>query len=92
MQQLLGIVLLGMNSRDSKLPVGQRASLIEDHRVQSRQHIDIVGSLNQDASTRGATKTAKERQWDADDQGTRTRDYQEHQGTIEPCRESACAQ
>ena len=76
-----------MDSLHGKLSVGQRARLIEHHRVDLRQHVHEVGALDEDALARGAADAAKEREWYTDNQCARTRNDEEHQCSIEPCGE-----
>ena len=65
----------------------QGARLVEHDGIDLRQHIEIVGTLDQDALTRSTANATEERQRHADDQGTRATDDEEHQGAIEPSRE-----
>ena len=77
-----------MDGSDSKLTMRKGTRFVEDHRIDLRQHIHIVGSLDENTFARGASDTTKECQWYADHQGTGTRDDEEHQGAIQPCGES----
>ena len=47
-EQLVLITVIRMDSSDGKLAVGERARLVEYHRINLRQHIHIVGSLDED--------------------------------------------
>ena len=73
-----------MHRLDGKLPMSQRAGLVEDHSVDLRQNIHIVGTLDEDTLARGTANAAEEREGHADDQGTGTGHHEEHQSTIEP--------
>ena len=77
-----------MDGSDGKLTMRESTRLIEDHRIDLRQHVHIVGSLDEDSFSRSPTNTTKECQRHADHQGTGTRDHEEHQGAIQPCGES----
>ena len=77
-----------MDGLYGKLTMGEGARLVEHHRLDLRQNVHIVGSLDEDASTRGTTDAPKEREGHADNQGARTTHHEEHQGAIEPSGES----
>ena len=49
MQQVLLVALLWMHGGDGKLSVGQRAGLVEDHRPDLRQDVQVVGAFHQDS-------------------------------------------
>ena len=84
MQQLVLVAGIGMDGCHGKLSVGQRARLVEDHCVQPRQRVHVVGALDEDALARGAADAAEEGEGHADDQGAGTADDKEHQGAVEP--------
>ena len=79
---------IGMYSVDGKLAMRQRARLVEHDGIDLCQYVKIVGTLDQNALTRGTTNATEEGQWYADNQSARTRNDEEHQGAIEPCGES----
>ena len=87
MKKLMLITSIRMYGRHSELSVCQRTSLVKYHHRHLRQHVHIVGSLDEDSLARGSSDTAKERQRHTDDQGTGTTDHEEHQRPIEPCCE-----
>ena len=87
MKQLVLIAGGGMDSGNGKLAMSQRARLVEDHRRDLRQHVDIVGSLDEDTLPRGPANATKERQRHTDNQGTRTTHHEEHQGSVQPSGE-----
>ena len=80
-------IVAGVYGSYCKLSTGQRARLVEDHRVDLGQHIHIGGTLDEDAATRGSANAAEEGQRNADDQGAGTADYQKCEGAVEPDRE-----
>ena len=76
-----------MHSLNGKLAVSECARLVEHYGVDLRQHVHKIGALDEDALARGTAYAAKERERNADDQSTRTRDDEEHQRAIEPSGE-----
>ena len=67
-----------------KAAVSQRTSLIEHHRINLRQQIQIVGTFYQHTFSGCSAYTTKEGKGYADNQSAGTTDYEEHQCTIEP--------
>ena len=84
MEQLVLVNMVGMDGRDGKLSVGERARLVEDHGAELGEHIHVIGPLDEDALTRGSSDAAEEGERHADDEGARTTDHEEHQGAVNP--------
>ena len=55
---------IGMHSNHVETAIGKRARLVEHHRFGMRQRFQVVATLHQDAQTRSAANTAKERKRD----------------------------
>lgn len=72
------------NLGDGELTCGERACLVEDHRIKFGNGIEIVAALEEDAPLRCSTDASKVAQWHADDQCTRTRDDEEDQCAVQP--------
>ena len=89
-QQLPLVEHFGMYRLHGKLPVGEGASFVEHHRAHLRQHIHIVGSLDEDAVARSAADAAKEGERHADHQRAGARNHQEEQCPIEPHGKRLC--
>ena len=83
------IVKVRVYSFYGELTMRQGSSLVEYYDAYMSQCVHIVGAFYKDTLARGPSNTAKECKRYADDEGTRTRYYQEHQCAIEPCRENA---
>ena len=88
-EQLVLVAEIGVNGLDGKLSVGERARLVEDHRLHLSQDIHVVGTLDEDTTTRGASDTSEEREGNTDNQRTRTTHHEEHQGAIKPSGEGS---
>ena len=84
MEQLPFVKLFGMNGFHGKLSVGECARLIEDHSINFCQHVQIVGSLHQNAVTGGPAESAEECQRHTDDQCAGTGNDEEYQCSVEP--------
>ena len=52
---------IGMHGNHVETAIGKSARLVEHHRFGMRQRFQVVATLHQDAQTRSATNTAKER-------------------------------
>ena len=87
MEQLVFVVGVRVYSLNSELSMREGARLVEDHGIDLGKNIHIVGTLDEDSFARSTTYASKECERDADDKSARTRNHEEHQGTIEPSRE-----
>ena len=74
----------GVDFAHFKFPFRQRTGLVENHRVNPGDGIQVVPSLEQDTLSGGCTDTSEIAQRDAHHQGTGAGDDQEHQSAIEP--------
>ena len=87
MKQFMFIEIAGMHCLYSKLAMGQCACLVEHYCAKVGQCVHISTALDEYSSARCRSDAAEERQRYTDDQGARTRDYEEYQCSIQPCGE-----
>ena len=80
---LLGVVDV-VHGGHLKHAQGEGAGLVEDDGLHLGEGLQDVGAFHQDAFAAGTTDAGKERQGDADDQGARTADDEEGEGTVDP--------
>ena len=83
-QQLLLVHVAVVYRRHLEHALGQRAGLVEHHRLYLGQRLQIVGALDQDALMAGAADTGEEAQGNADHQRARAAGHQERQRTVYP--------
>ena len=76
--------IICMNSCHGKLSVGQSSGLVEHNGSHLSESIHIVAALDENTVPGCSADAAKEGEGHADDQGARTGNYQEYQGTVEP--------
>ena len=86
-QQIALVERVRMHGRDGEDAFGQRARLVEDDGPHAGEGVHIGGTLDEDALARSAADAAEEGERHADDQGTWTRDDEEHEGAVEPVGE-----
>ena len=83
-QEMCLVARVRMYSLDSELSVGKRSRLVEDDSLHLRKQVHIVGTLNENTLTRSTSDTPEERQRNADDKGTGTRDDKEKECSVQP--------
>ena len=71
-EQLVFVAGVGMDGLNGKLAMREGARLVEHDGIDLCQDVEIVGTLDEDALTRGTANATKEGQWYADDQCART--------------------
>ncbi len=84
LQQLALVHVAVVYRRHLEHALGQRAGLVEYHRLYLGQRLQIVGALDEDALMAGAADTGEEAQGNADHQRARAAGHQERQRTVYP--------
>ena len=73
-----------VHAADLEHALGQGAGLVEHHRPDLRQRLQIVGALDEDALVAGAADTGEEAQGDADHQRAGAAGHKEGQRAVDP--------
>ncbi len=71
--------------RDCRPTLGQRAGLVEAHRVDRTRMLEMDSSLDQDPGPRGAGEPAHDRDRRRDHEGARAGHHQHRERPIDPC-------